>query len=232
MFQIVVAKCKRKVGVATSVISTFKYILFLFSVSSFYVLFLFCCVYCWSFGKIICLSLIPLCLRHLGFLVQWCPIGIEQKLQWQIESHWVLMHTILCSGTTYILVMLRAWVNRYSLLICATGSWMWISCGAHSLLICATGVQMWISSGASPMNTEPDQSFKLILNLSVQVQRESLWENNWLPALLYLQSWRGPVLCIFQEFYKQCLLLALSCPWQTGETPQSHSGKKDPAYLS
>jgi hypothetical protein len=86
--------------------------------------------------------------------------------------------------------MLRAWVNGYSLLICATGSWMWISCGAYSLLICATGVQMWISSGASPMNTGPDQSFKLILNLSVQVQRESLWENNWLPALFYLQSWR------------------------------------------
>jgi hypothetical protein len=55
---------------------------------------------------------------------------------------------------------------------------MWISSGAHSLLICATGVQMWISSGASPMNTEPDHSFKLILNLSVQVQRESLCENN------------------------------------------------------
>jgi hypothetical protein len=46
IFQIVVANCKRKVGVATSVLSTFKYIMFLFSVSSFYVLFPFCHVYC------------------------------------------------------------------------------------------------------------------------------------------------------------------------------------------
>lgn len=139
--------------------------------------------------------------KYCCFLRHWAETSMTNWISLSADVHHPVQLTHLHSCHVE-----RAWVNGYSLLICARGSWMWISCGAHSLLICATGVQMWISSGASPMNTEPDQSFKLILNLPVQVQRESLWENNWLPALFYLQSWRGPVLCIFQEHYKQRLL--------------------------